>query len=152
MDFVGENLSIFVAVLGTSVDDVQARMIAAKGWIDYGLDISLNVEEAQRSIGRVEAVDVERILGFGTSWSMGCGIGRTRYVVSVKEQANNQSEEAKLPTSLTELVKVRVRGDKEELVIFVCIVFNRFTGNGRDFTVCVYHSDLLRSGWRHVVL
>ena len=75
MDLVGEDLSILMTVLGAGIDDIQTGMVSRKGRVDDGLDISLNVQEAQTTIGRMEAIDVEGMLRFGSARSVGCDIG-----------------------------------------------------------------------------
>ena len=72
LDLVGKNLSILVAVLGARVYDVEARVDATKGGIDNSLDVARNVEEAQGSIGRMKAIDIERVFSFSASRAMGC--------------------------------------------------------------------------------
>jgi hypothetical protein len=69
-NLVGKDLSILVAVLGASVYNVQARVITGKGGVDDCLGIAGNIEEAKGSIGGVEAVDMDRMDGFCSSWAV----------------------------------------------------------------------------------
>lgn len=71
-DFVSENLSVVLAVLSAGVDDIQAGVIAREGRVHYSFGVTLYVEQNQRSIGRVETVHINGILGLSSPWTVCC--------------------------------------------------------------------------------
>lgn len=55
---VGKDLSIVESIFRTRVDNVANGMMAGKGWIDYCRCVSLNVQQDQTAVARMESIDV----------------------------------------------------------------------------------------------
>ena len=70
LELVGNDFSILVAVFGAGIDNVQAGVMARKRRVDNGFGVSLHVQEDQRTIRWVEAVDIDTLFGFGAARAM----------------------------------------------------------------------------------